>query len=97
MALVQSIIPRAGLIPISIHYRYDMSQIKIVQYDDARYVVQQAKHMLMESGVAKMIDHTLVLGGVRFEPFHTSLRKVGLDPGIRDRVLSHDHVNIIVA
>src|SRR6476469_9487310 len=71
--------------------------MKIVKHDNARMAFQQIEHVLMESGIAKMIQDAMVRMAILLEPGEITNRAIGVDPRIRHSWLRYDHVDVVMA
>ena len=53
--------------------------------------------MLMESGIAKMIQDAIIRMAILLKPGEITNRTIGVDPRIRHSWLRYDHIDVVMA
>ncbi|MNJ38723.1 hypothetical protein D3C77_335760 [compost metagenome] len=81
MALVQGLQPDALSTTVQLHMRENAGQEEIVQHDNAGHRLHQTEHVLMECGVAKVIEHMVVGSPMRLAPLDGAHWNVFIGPG----------------
>ncbi len=96
MRFVQGVQECTRQIAMRVEMIEQSAQEKVVQDNDTRMTRQHREHVLVQRGVADMVNNAFVLFRMFFKPVRRTNRQRGVDPRIIDRRLIDDHVDVIV-